>query len=324
MKLLFIISQPRSGSTLVQSIMSNSDRIDTASEPWVLLPFLGFFEPGLHQARYNQNLMTKAVTEFVNNSIGSENFKERIKDLLQAFYKGISSSESNYVLDKTPRYYEILNQIKEFFPEAKFIILKRNPYSVVHSILTTWNIFTLEKLLEYRNDLLRAPTLIQGFIDSHRGDPNVIEVKYEDIVSDPEGKFGMLYSWLSIPFHRDLLHYSENKKYTGIFGDQLGIKKHGKPSVDSLDSWKTLQEHRFWSQFIKGYSAYLGENFMKRYGDYETLSQRQTDEFKYFLFICSRVEDQSLNPIDEMHALRRLIYFNGRFGSAKRRRPLIN
>ena len=37
---LFLLSLPRSGSTLVQRVLARSPQIATASETWLLMPFL--------------------------------------------------------------------------------------------------------------------------------------------------------------------------------------------------------------------------------------------------------------------------------------------
>lgn len=35
--LIFLISQPRSGSTLLQKLIATSNQIDTLQEPWLML-----------------------------------------------------------------------------------------------------------------------------------------------------------------------------------------------------------------------------------------------------------------------------------------------
>ncbi len=64
--LIFIVSQPRSGSTLLQSILSNNDYINTASEPWLLLPFLNIFDSSLIEVTYNQQLAVTVVFDLTH------------------------------------------------------------------------------------------------------------------------------------------------------------------------------------------------------------------------------------------------------------------
>ncbi len=64
--LIFIVSQPRSGSTLLQGIISNNDYVNTTSEPWLLLPFLNLFDSSLVEAKYNQKLAVTGVFNFTH------------------------------------------------------------------------------------------------------------------------------------------------------------------------------------------------------------------------------------------------------------------
>ena len=126
-KLIFIISQPRSGSTLLQALLSNHAQIDTVSEPWLLLPLLSIYKPSLIQAKYDYDLALDAFFDFQDKAGGKDKFKEEYKSLLLNQYAKILTAKNNFVIDKTPRYYEIFDVIYDFFPKAKFIILKTTP-----------------------------------------------------------------------------------------------------------------------------------------------------------------------------------------------------
>ena len=54
--LIFIVSQPRSGSTLLQNLLSNNTQVNTASEPWILLRLAPFFKPSLINATFDYKL----------------------------------------------------------------------------------------------------------------------------------------------------------------------------------------------------------------------------------------------------------------------------
>ena len=169
--LIFIVSQPRSGSTLLQSILSNNDYINTASESWLLLPFLNIFDSSLIEAKYNQQLAVTGIFDFANKAGGKDVLIEKLKDFLLSVYGPLSIGNVKYVLDKTPRYYEILPYIKKVFPEAKIILLKRNPFAVLNSIIDTWgDTNTIADLYLFKRDILYAPFLIQSFLEKNRSD----------------------------------------------------------------------------------------------------------------------------------------------------------
>ena len=65
-------------------------------------------------------------------------------------YASDSDSDSIYFLDKTPRYYLILKELEQVFPDAKFIFLFRNPVQIYASMLSTWGKDTFKVFFKYR------------------------------------------------------------------------------------------------------------------------------------------------------------------------------
>ena len=65
--LIFLISQPRSGSTLTQKIIGSHKDIYTRSEPWIMLhPLYSLKEEGIN-AEYNKGQEYPATQDFINN-----------------------------------------------------------------------------------------------------------------------------------------------------------------------------------------------------------------------------------------------------------------
>ena len=287
MKIIFIASQPRSGSTLLQSVLSNNSHVATTSEPWFLLPLLSMFDGQGVSAHFNQKLAVRAINDFMPKVGGREVFEKAVRNFADEIYSRFESDSILYFLDKTPRYYMILPLIKRIFPDAKIIILKRNPFAVVNSIVgDALPTRKLRRLYMHGVDILQAPVLMQAFAEKYRNDPNVVDVRYEDIVKHPQAEFQRLYDWLELPYNKDILDYSANEKFQGKMGDQKGISKFSTPSTDSINRWEKRLKKKFWRNFLKGYSAYLGSDFLRRYGDYRSLSNVPTIEFQRFKFIA--------------------------------------
>ncbi len=284
--LIFIVSLPRSGSTMLQAILSNNEAVNTTSEPWLLLPYLYPLEEKHNtRSKYNEIRAYNALQEFYPKIGGVEYFIDQIRAFLLKLYTPLSTpGPIKYVVDKTPRYYEILPQIVEVFPNAKIIILKRNPVHVLQSIIKTFGITTIAPLVRAKNDILRAPFLLQEFVDNNKHNKNVISVKYEDLIENSSKHAGEIYKWLGIPFQDDNLDFSNNKKYKGGFGDPIGIKKYKKPTVINRDNVKF---NAFFSKFIDAYPAYLGNKFLSQYG-YEISEVHHINlQFKYYLYLVS-------------------------------------
>lgn len=58
---MFLISQPRAGSTLLQRILGSHPDIHTVSEPWLMLQPLYALRPDGYRAEYNEHLARNAT-----------------------------------------------------------------------------------------------------------------------------------------------------------------------------------------------------------------------------------------------------------------------
>lgn len=273
-KLIFIISQPRSGSTLLQKLISNNDLVDTVSEPWLLLPLLGIYTPGLINAKYNYPVALKGFFDYLQKKNAAEEFKAELKKLVLNLYK--VSDSKHFFVDKTPRYYEILPQMLEMFPAAKFLVLKRNPFASLSSMLSTWSNGKVDYQMfgSFYRDFLVAPFNIQEFCKKNAGNPNVFEVKYEDLVAQPQIAVKNIYEWLTIPFDINVLNFEGNDKVKGIFGDDVYKKEPLSEIKSSLsDSWRKDLSNKEIENLYSDYQNYLTPGFIREYG-------YSTEEFK--------------------------------------------
>lgn len=271
-KLIFIISQPRAGSTLTQKLLSNNSHVDTVSEPWILLPLLSIYKPQLIVAKYNYEVALQGFLDFLKKRNRELEFKEELKSLILHLYRAVDGNA--YFIDKTPRYYEILPEMIDLFGRARFIVLKRNPFASLYSMLATWSRGRLdfERMKGFYRDFLVAPFLIQDFCDRFGSRPNVLEVAYESIISDPVRVVKSIYDWLGIPFSSDVLKIDQNEKVKGIFGDDVyGRSPSGRISEEKADTWKqAVLASPELTQFFSEYQSYLSVDFLNRYGYEQT------------------------------------------------------
>ena len=63
-KTIFIVSLPRSGSTLLQSIILSDSRVKGLSEGWLFLPLLTFDQPEKYISSYGSRAVSKAISEY--------------------------------------------------------------------------------------------------------------------------------------------------------------------------------------------------------------------------------------------------------------------
>src|SRR6185436_159250 len=89
----------------------------------------------------------------------------------------------------------ILDELVAMFPEAKFIVLQRNPLAVAASILSTWH----EGRFDFGSneiDVYEGPGCVGRFVRQRRA--CVFEVSFEKLVIEPEKQLGALTDFLGI------------------------------------------------------------------------------------------------------------------------------
>lgn len=271
-KLIFLISQPRSGSSMLQQLILNSNEIDSTPEPWFMLNLIYTYKDNNITSSYNPNF---AVINFKNHlqksDDGISQFKNTIKSLALSLYSK-RVTEKHYFLDKTPRYYHIIEELYELFPEAKFIFLVRNPLNVFTSILDYNFDGNYTKLLssdDRLDDLFLAPKMINEAVITHS---NNILVKYEDIVLSPKKELEKIFNYLEVKVPQNSESYNLAGEFIDtIFIDTKSLHKHNKPTANYIDSWKksinSTQKKILVIDFIKklkysGYN-YFGYNLDK-------------------------------------------------------------
>lgn len=238
-QLVFLISQPRSGSSLTQQLLLNSKGITSAPESWQMLSLIHTYKKTNNSDGYNPKQTSINFLDYLNNiDHGLDIFKQQIKDLALKLY-AYNTNGDCYFLDKTPRYYHIINELYELFPQAKFVFLVRNPLSVFASILDHNFKGNYVKFLSSKDrveDLFTAPVEINKALKTYN---NKILVKYEDLIENPEQELLKIFNYLELELPQDVETYKVKDTFSNTEAiDTKSLKKHSKPSDSYLNSWK--------------------------------------------------------------------------------------
>jgi hypothetical protein len=260
--LVFLISQPRSGSTLLQKLLSQNSLIHTQSEPWLMLhPAYSLKGTGVY-AEYNKELEKKAFSGFIDNlpNGGRKVYIQKIRDMYLSLYDEYLKGTEHYFLDKTPRYYFIWKELQEIYPNAKYIILRRNPISVLYSIIMTWNTEKWFRLYEYKHDL---KTAISSLIEMTKHEVGH-HVKYEEIVENPLSELRKLSTYIGIPFRKRMLSYNNNEKWE--YGDKDYISSQTKISSDRMNLWEKSDVSQQTWRALSDYLEWIGNDRLAQLG----------------------------------------------------------
>lgn len=271
--LIFLISQPRAGSTLLQRILGSHPEIHTVSEPWIMLhPIYATRADGI-ETEYRHSTARVGVESFIDALPDRrDDYDEGVRRMYAHLYsRALDASDKSRFLDKTPRYYLIIPELARVFPEAKFVLLFRNPLAVLASIVTTWARQNASVIQKTRLDLIRAPGLLLEGVQL-LGDACSV-VRFEELVSDPATVVSALCDRLGLEFHPPMIEYagSSGENMSWVLGDQGMVYAHSRPRSDRAEGWKqTLMQGPLWRNWGRGYLRDLGRETIEAMGyDYD-------------------------------------------------------
>jgi hypothetical protein len=241
--------------------------IHTDSESWLMLqPLYILKDSDAYQAEYDAKVAVKAVKHFLSKlPEGAEEWVRGIRSMYGRLYaKALEGSGKRFFLDKTPRYYLILPELHNTFPQAHLIILMRNPLAVLCSIVRTWVKGKWHRLHRYSSDLIKAPRLLVSATQSLA--PHALAVSYEELLKNPDQEMRRICEWVGIEFLPEMIEYAKRDLSRWSLGDQQTVYQHARPSPANLDSWLlALDDAQTW-RLADEYLDFLGDELVCQMG----------------------------------------------------------
>jgi hypothetical protein len=235
---IFIFSLPRSGSTLLQRILMSHKDISSLAEPWILLPQMYLLKPEGSFSEYSSLTAYKGIDDFIKNLPNKEeDYFELLRKFMLNLYAKQCRNNERFFLDKTPRYYLIIDEIVKLFPKAKFIFLFRNPVHVYASIINTWGKGRLNKFHGNYHDISIGFNLISDGYRKHK--ERSIAINYENLIEAPEIELSKISKYLDLKISDNVLQEFSSQETKGILGDPSGVKKYKKISNEGLFKWRS-------------------------------------------------------------------------------------
>ncbi len=234
-KIVFIASLPRSGSTLLQKMLSVSPDVASSAEPWVMLPFWGMRHAGAGRSVYFHHTAANAINDFIGNIPGGETaWAKAVGDFGRPLYEAAAAGKPVF-LDKTPRYYLMLPLLRQALPEARVVVLLRNPLAVLASICETFNRGRFI-WFEYWLDWIEGHRCLARAL--REGGPAQAVARYEELVTAPENALPALCEHIGIPYGEDMVSGYRSAQFKGRMGDPTGVHRYASVSTASVDKWR--------------------------------------------------------------------------------------
>lgn len=266
--LIFLISLPRTGSTLLQHIIASHSTVASAAEPWILLPAVYALRENGLRAEYNADIGQIALTEFLQQlGDGEDRYYGAVRRMALELYDSFLADQGKErFLDKTSRYYLMLPELFRIFPRARYVFLVRNPLAVLASYLEVmvqgnWRRFSEPGI---RNDLLDGHKLIQRGIE-YLGDDATL-VRYEDLVTNPEIAVRVVCRHIDLKYEPGMLDYGAHGLVPGTLVDPKSIHRHRRPVTDYTETWRSRFRSTQELELAQGFLAHLGCPLVERLG----------------------------------------------------------
>lgn len=192
-QILIIGAADRSGTTLLQRCLNNSDSIDAIPQAYFLQDVA--------------NLYTSLCTYKRRANLQSGEIDRAISKLISGLLTAESrKSNAKYIADKTPRNILSFNVLNEIVPDAKFLFMIRNPVAVINSIMGV-----RERIINtdgYAGGYLRSFRSICEYVEKCNSiglsqvmiHQNVGLVQYERLVKNPDAELASICKFLEIPY----------------------------------------------------------------------------------------------------------------------------
>lgn len=230
---IFIVSMPRAGSTLLQRLLMGHPKIDSCGEPWLALPLVYMLRAQGTLADYGHQSANRSIQEFVSELPGGdEDYWRLTADYLRELYAARASGDVDYFIDKTPRYYKILPELRRMFPDAPIIILLRNPLGVFGSMLNFLD-GDIRYMPMWENDWVEGHAKLSEFVSS---EDDFHLIRFEDVVTNPERELKAVIEKLGLSYDPALIRELDEQKLSR--GDPTGVKRYKKVDEAPLSAWK--------------------------------------------------------------------------------------
>lgn len=229
---IFIVGMPRSGTSLIEQILSSHPDIHGAGELPDLenLIFASATKAGLPAERYPE--VAAGMSEQALLHLGQA-YTEKVWKL---------APSATCITDKMMSNFTHIGMIRQMFPHAKIIHVKRNPMDSCFSCYAT---LFAKNNLDFTYDLgslgryyVRYMELMQHWQQVLPAG-SVLELRYENMVNDTEGEARRLLSYVGLPWDPRCLNFHENSRVVRTASAAQVRRPIYKSSVARWEHFKT-------------------------------------------------------------------------------------
>ena len=279
---VFVLSPPRSGSTLLRVMLAGNRRLFAPPE-MDLLSFNTLRERKEFYQSAGLWMWLEVVPQVLMEVYDCD--LEEAKKIEEAYLLQNLSTHDFYhrlqeeigdrlLVDKTPSYSidrNILERAEETFDRPLYIHLTRHPYATIYSFVEAR---LDEHFFKFKHPFTRRQLAELVWLVSHQNilafladvpDSRQLRVRYEDLVQEPEREMRRIADFLGVPFEEGMIkpYEGDGRMTRGLnrAGQMVGDFKfylHRGIDASSATRWKKFHCRDFLSPFARSVAADLG------------------------------------------------------------------
>ncbi len=250
----FIVAVDRSGTTLLSSMLDTHSKIAIPYESKFITEMMA---DGRAKIEYSQPEKVRQLVAGILESpyVAQWDRKLQIEDLdlgscrdfpstVEAIYQAYALKRGKTIWgDKDPLYAGEVDVLYRLFPQARFVFLVRDGRDVASSILQRWwGPLDFINCIRYWERLVILGHKMLSMLPSD----SVHYLRYEDLVSDPEGEI------------RSLCHF------LGISYEKKMVTEYATSAFSKIGERRQKSHHRMLGEPINSARAYLWKTHMSR------------------------------------------------------------
>ncbi|MEO0324198.1 MAG: sulfotransferase [Myxococcota bacterium] len=245
-RLVFVISPPRAGSTLLQRMLGAHDAVATLPEPHLITPlaFLGYHDT-VDAAPYDHVNGAEAIRAFVDALPGAEaDYLDALRAYATTLYgRALVAAGKERFVDKTPAYALVLPFLTRLFPRARYVLLTRHPLAVFSSYAQSFYDGDWQAAHAFNPVLERYVPALGRQLRGEGARVPWLQVGYEALVASPEAELEKLFSFLDLPNDPEAVRYGDKGPAKAGMGDPIQVNRQSAPTTASVEKWAAELAH---------------------------------------------------------------------------------
>lgn len=271
----FIVGSPRSGTTLVQSIIASHSEYYSPPETSFfdrIIPRMGvqFSSPAQKVDEESAKIILRDFESMTGKSAGVElNIKQdaTIKDAFEALVSNFNPDGKSVWVEKTTNHATCMLAIRRFYPNARYVHVIRDPIDSVASMVHIRPTNIADYRISYLSSYFGAARLWEKCVSlafAYPEQSNVHHIYFEDLVREPEKVVEALCEFLCIPFEAQMLNSFHRTAATLFSENSCPWQRQNLKSgfnESSVFKWRNkLSQYELWliQRYVKRWAHYLG------------------------------------------------------------------